>query len=270
MVLVDCGEDRRQLADLFLLELTQGLQQALLDRGYGPVVNATRGVLRRMVAAHAVDGVILAAGVERAALAREIAGKGTPCVVIEQVPLEPAPLVGCVLLDLQPGAREAARLLLGHGHRRIGFIGNFEEDVVRDAFTEELAALGAPLEPAQTLFAGRGRDAGAAAMRRLLEAPQPPTAVFARTDLMASGALQTARELGYRVPADLSLVGHDDIPLAATLDLTTVRIDYAELGRAAAEALSRLRQEGTTPEPAPLVPTRLVARSTVGPPRRGA
>lgn len=265
MILLDCEDKQALLGDLYLLALTRGLQDALLASGYGPVLNATRETLRKMVAAQRVDGVILATGSERWPVARELAEKGTPCVVVDQSPVEEIRGVGWVQLDLDSGAREAARLLFDHGHRRIGFIGNSDDDPVRVAFAGELTAAGVPLLPDLTVVAGIGRQAGDTATRQLLSLREPPTAIFARTDVLASGALQAARLLGIRVPEQLSIVGHDDIPLAGTIDLTTVRIDCTELGRAAAEVLLKLHQ-GRTTATVPVVRTRVVVRKTVGPP----
>jgi DNA-binding LacI/PurR family transcriptional regulator len=192
-------------------------------------------------------------------------------VVVTELPIAETPGVGRVYSDLESGARAAARLLIDHGHRRIGFIGNFEDDVVRVSFTQELIDAGVPFPPEMEIIAGVGRDnmtgmareLGAEAMRRLLDLEEPPTAVFARTDLLASGALQAARHRGLRVPEDLSLVGHDDTPLARRAGLTTVRVDCMELGRAAAQVLSSLRQE-VTAVPAPqIVPTQLIERDSV-------
>jgi DNA-binding LacI/PurR family transcriptional regulator len=264
MVLLDCGEERRLLSDLYLLELTRGIQDALLASGFGTVVNSTRGTLHRLVDARAVDAVVLATGVDRRILAREIAAKGTPCVVLAQSPAEDVPLVGWVYLDLHAGAREAARLLLDLGHRRIGCIGNYADDFVRAAFCDELATAGAPVPEERTVLAGSGRDAGVAAMHRLLRLPEPPTAVFARTDALASGALQAAGEVGIRVPEDLSIVGHDDVPLAERLGLTTIRIDCAEVGRAVARVLFGLLRDGSAPPEPPSVRTRVVVRRTTG------
>jgi DNA-binding LacI/PurR family transcriptional regulator len=263
MILLDCGEHARLLGDPYLMELARGLQEALLRSGYGPVLNASRGTLQSLVASEAVHGVILAFGVERPLLAREIAQRGTPCVVITQAPVEEIPGVGWVYLDLDSGARAAARLLIDHSHRRIGFIGNFEDDVVRVSFTQELMTAGVPLPPDLEVMAGSGREAGAAAMRRLLSLREPPTAVFARTDVMASGALQAARHLGIRVPEELSLVGHDDIPLARRAGLTTVRIDCTQLGRTAAQVLSGLRHEGSAGAAVPIVLTQVIERNSV-------
>lgn len=265
MVLLDCGEDQRLLADPYLMELARGLQEALLHSGYGPVLNATRGTLQSLVASEAVHGVVLAFGAERWLLAREIAQKGTPCVVIAQAYVEEIPGVGWVCLDLDSGARGAARMLIDHGHRRIGFIGNFDDDNVRVSFTRELMAAGVPLQPELEVIAGAGREAGAAAMRRLLSLPEPPTAVLARTDVLASGALQAARHLGIRVPEELSLVGHDDIPLARRAGLTTVRIDCTELGRAAARVLSSLLHDRSACPTPQTVLTQVIERNSVRP-----
>jgi LacI family transcriptional regulator len=263
MVLLDCGEEQALLGDLYLLSLTRGLQEALLSRGYGPVLNVTRGSLERLVAAQAVHGVVLAAGIERRELARTIAAGGTACVVLAQGDIEEIPGVGWIYLDLESGARAAAQVLLDHGHRRIGFIGNYADDFVRQGFARALSEAGVPLLPDLEVIAGSGREAGAAAMRRLLEAQQLPTAIFTRTDLLAAGALQAAEQAGVRVPEDVSLMGHDDIPLAAMMELTTVRIDCRELGLATAEVLAGLLGEGSPGAAIPRVCPQVVMRKSV-------
>jgi LacI family transcriptional regulator len=270
MVLLDCGENQRLLADPYLMEQARGLQEALLHSGNGPVLNASRGTLQSLVASEAVHGVVLAFGTERSPLAREIAQRGTPCVVVTERPIEAIPGVGRIYLDLDSGAREAARMLIDYGHRRIGFIGNFDDDDVRVGFTQELMSGGAQLPPELEVIAGAGltviegvREAGAAAMRRLLSLAEPPTAVFARTDVLAAGALQAAREMGRRVPEELSLVGHDDVPLARRAGLTTVRLDCTELGRAAARVLAGLLPGGSPCATPPIVRTRVIERNSV-------
>ena len=265
MVLLDCAE-KALLGDLYLLGLAQGLEEALVASGYGPVVNATRDTLQRLAVARRIDGVVLAIGAERESLARELAERGLPCVVVAQQSIEEIPGVGSVFLDLETGARQVGRLLAAHGHRRIGFIGNFQEDVVLSAFQSELSASGITLARERTVIAGKGRDAGAQAMRELLSHQDPPTAIFARTDLLAAGAHEAAREFRLRVPQEISLVGHDDIPIAESLGLTTVRIDTMELGRAAAEVLTALRQDPSARPPAPVIRTRVIERQSVGPP----
>jgi LacI family transcriptional regulator len=220
-----------------------------------------------MISSPGVDGVVLAVGADRHELARRFAAEGRAVVVIAQPSIEPVPGVGWVYLDLEAGARDTAEMLIDQGHRRIAFIGNYEEDFVRKGFTDELNRLGAPLQRELEVIAGKGREAGHEAMLKLLEVPERPTAVFARTDLLASGALQAARERRLQVPEDLSVVGHDDIPVAESLGLTTVRIDFMALGRAAARVLSGLMKDKSLPATIPSVRTHIVMRGTVSSPR---
>jgi DNA-binding LacI/PurR family transcriptional regulator len=90
---------------------------------------------------------------------------------------------------------------------------------------------------------------GRTAMHRLLAAPVRPSAVFCRTDLLALGALRAARDMGLRVPEDLSIIGHDDLVLVELSDppLTTVRVDTARIGREATrlllDAMSRRKSD---------------------------
>jgi DNA-binding LacI/PurR family transcriptional regulator len=79
-------------------------------------------------------------------------------------------------------------------------------------------------------------------MKRLLDLPEPPTAVFVASDLVAFGALIAIKERGLRIPADIALVGFDDVRLAPYVDppLTTVRLPAYELGYRAATLLTRL------------------------------
>jgi LacI family transcriptional regulator len=73
----------------------------------------------------------------------------------------------------------------------------------------------------------------------LLSQPQPPTALFVSNDVMAFGAMEAARDLGLRIPADLSIIGFDDIPQAAHMHppLSTVRQPLEEMGRSAVNLL---------------------------------
>ena len=105
---------------------------------------------------------------------------------------------------------------------------------------------------------------GYAAARRLLSLPEPPTAIFAASDLMALGVLQAARERRLRVPHDLAVVGYDDVALAAAADppLTTVRQDKRGLGVAAGRAVVALIESPGSAAPAIRLPVDLVVRGS--------
>jgi len=110
-------------------------------------------------------------------------------------------------------------------------------------------------------------ESGLAAAVAMLALPDPPTAIFAASDLMALGVVRAASEAGLRVPDDLSVVGFDDIQLAphVTPPLTTVRQDKAGLGAAAGDALIELI-DGAGDTGVVTLPVELVARGSTAAP----
>jgi LacI family transcriptional regulator len=113
-------------------------------------------------------------------------------------------------------------------------------------------------------------ESGSAAMQELLSLPQPPTAVFAASDLMAAGAMRAIEQAGLSVPVDIAVVGFDDIQLAAMMQpaLTTIRQDKLGLGSAAADALLRMIELDGAPPPGITLPVELVVRASSGGKRR--
>jgi LacI family transcriptional regulator len=112
-------------------------------------------------------------------------------------------------------------------------------------------------------------ETGERAAAQLLALPEPPTAIVAAFDLMAAGVLRAAAAAGLRVPDDVSVIGFDDIMLAAHLQpgLTTLRQDKTGLGTAAARALVDLIAGGPDPPAAVTLPVELVVRGTTARPR---
>ena len=108
---------------------------------------------------------------------------------------------------------------------------------------------------------------GHAAMARLLERAAFD-AVFVASDVVALGAIGALRDAGRRVPDDVSVVGFDDIPLAAYFDppLTTVRLPASELGQAAGRALLERIADPTAAPSRTLLPTELIVRASTAPP----
>jgi LacI family repressor for deo operon, udp, cdd, tsx, nupC, and nupG len=154
------------------------------------------------------------------------------------------------------------------GHRHIAFVGGFaryEHVQVRlRVWRETLAAAG--LEPGPVAHAAPSDPAGTAATAAVLE--HRPTAIVYGSDLLAVTGTATARELGLDVPHDLSIGGFDDSPLAALAQpsLTSVRVDYAGFGEAAAAALLAAIAGDPPPEFRPAAPE-LVIRASTAPPR---
>lgn len=141
------------------------------------------------------------------------------------------------------GAAEAANHLADLGHHRIGLVRGpdlFRSSEVRGkGFSDALAERGIPLDPAYDMTGAYTFESGLACGHALLSLPEPPTAIFTLNDDMAIGVMQAARERGLELPRDLSLVGFDDLPMAARVwpNLTSVRLPIRDMGRMAAEKL---------------------------------
>lgn len=164
------------------------------------------------------------------------------------------------------GGRQAAAHLRELGHHRIGVVaGPATASTARDraaGFIAELSDAGIDLGADDIVHCAFDVSSGKGAAAALLDRPQPPTAIFAVNDLTAIGVMAAARGCGLSVPGELSVVGFNDIPLAAELPipLTTVRSPLTQAGRLAAEvAIAAIAGEERELEP---LPTELVVRET--------
>lgn len=141
------------------------------------------------------------------------------------------------------GGRQAAVHLAKLGHRRIGHVHGPElfqsTHERRRGFREGLAEFGIELSPDLLAEGAYTFDSGVECTRKLLSGPDRPTAVFLGNDEMAVGAYHAARELGLRIPEDISIVGYDDTPMASRVwpQMTTVRIAIRDIGSEAARLL---------------------------------
>ena len=212
-----------------------------------------------------VDGVLLAAE----GFPDLVVPADTPVVVAGERTEVPGGL-DVVASDEAAGGRLAADHLIDLGHHRIVHVtGSGGPAAVRRAATvARMAESG--IEPLVVGTGPTSEQTGYQATRRALEDRPDLTAVFAANDVMAMGAIAAVLEAGLRVPEDVSVVGNDETPLAASplLRLTTVDPHNDEVGRLAAERLVELIGAAERPEPTRvLVPPSLVVRSTTAPPR---
>ncbi|XTZ39730.1 HTH-type transcriptional regulator GalS [Salmonella enterica] len=147
----------------------------------------------------------------------------------------------CVCLDNVSGAVMATRMLLNHGHQRIGYLASShrieDNDMRRDGWTRALSEHGIIAPEGWVGVGAPDMQGGEAAMVELLGRNLQLTAVFAYNDSMAAGALTALKDNGIAVPQHLSLIGFDDIPIARYTDpqLTTVRYPVASMARLATE-----------------------------------
>lgn len=147
----------------------------------------------------------------------------------------------CVCLDNVSGALMATRMLLQHGHQRLGYLGSAhpveDDDSRRQGWLQAMNEQG--IQPAESWSASGEPDlqGGEAAMVELLGRNLQLTAIFAYNDSMAAGALTALKDNGIAVPLQVSVVGFDDIPISRYTDpqLTTVRYPIVSMAKLATE-----------------------------------
>lgn len=137
----------------------------------------------------------------------------------------------CIGTNNEIGGYKATSYLIQLGHRRIAYLGNELIDSIgsptsKERYTGYLQALHDADIPAPSLYFRTGEVGSKSAKIMaldLLSLPQRPTAIFAMSDVQALGCLSAARELGLRVPEDISIIGYDDLEMSEHIGLSTVR-----------------------------------------------
>jgi LacI family transcriptional regulator len=260
--------------------VVRGITEVLEDHGYtmrlvlldDEAALGGKPGARRQLNRRDVDG-LLVLNWQEAALMQPLRALGVPLVAVD-VSGAYADLPS-VDNDDRGGVSSAIDYLAGLGHRRIAFLnGPLDAPFDREALAGYLEACdrqGLLIEPRLLRTSHYSVASGRAAMAAVLAGGAPPTAVFAVDDESAAGAMQAIHDAGLRVPEDVSVVGMDDLPLAAALRpaLTTVRIDTEELGRRGAAMLLQIIAGAPPDPPRVVLPTRLVVRESAAPPAGG-
>jgi len=224
-----------EMLDALGVALAAAGQRMILWTESGPGESSAAEAIRGRL----VDGVVFTTATRRSSTVRAALDRDLPVVLVNRG----LPRVRCdqVTSDNVGGGAAVAEFLVAHGHRRIGLItGPPHPSTAVDrerGFRRALqaAGVGAPL-----VRAGDFSHATAwRAARELLTEAHPPTAIFGVNDLTAFGALDAARSLRRRVPTDVSIVGYDDVAMAAweSFDLTTVRQPTGEMAALAVDLL---------------------------------
>ncbi|MCL2516377.1 MAG: LacI family transcriptional regulator [Microbacteriaceae bacterium] len=168
------------------------------------------------------------------------------------------------------GARAATEHLIALGHTRIAHLrgrADLESSRLREAgYRDALQAAGLPHDPALVLAGDYRHADGASSARLLLQRPDRPTAIFAANDLSALGAMSAARELGLRVPQDVSIIGFDDIPEAARGRLSTIAQPLHEMGAMALRMLVGQLAGGAAEQQHGHLSAELIVRDTTAAP----
>ncbi len=218
-----------------------------------------------------VDGVIITSNVfVPEELILKLVGLNIPVVMIERT--RDLPHVDRIQIDDLNGSFEAVRHLLNKGHRRIGFIGRQPtlpiSDVEHLRFQGYLNALQWANIDVEDALIRQMEDytveAGYEATQSLLKLDQPPTAIFATSDLFACGELQYLYQSGKKVPEDVSLVGYDDT-LSALLSppISSVGLSHDKIGQHAIELLLKRMSKPEAPAQTIMIETVFIDRQSV-------
>ena len=253
----------------FSAEVMKGVNRAIAESDFDLLVYTTGDVRKHETAAHQqryvsllnnsiTEGVVIVASVAAEFIS------DAPIVSIDSAVVNPG--YPTIHATNYKGAMDAMSYLLGLGHTRIGFIGGRPEleSAVRrkNGYCDALLQAGLAVDEALIVPGDYTAGPAAASLRRFLALKDPPTAIFAANDQSAIGVIQAANELGLNIPADLSVIGFDNIPEASYVDLTTVDQFIAEMAYIATNTLFALIDGKPPAEWVVKMPTHLVIRGS--------
>jgi LacI family transcriptional regulator len=176
-----------------------------------------------------------------------------------------------VEIDDFSGGQMAAEYLISKGHSRMGFIGDTTDlgpyailpiTLRLKGFQNGLKAAGLNLPEENICKSNYGVWDSAENIEQVLKLPSPPTAIFAATDLQAIGVINKARQLGFRVPQDLAVLGFDDLDVADYFGLSTIHQALDESGRLAVEILLSRLKDPERPLRHIRLPLKIIERET--------
>lgn len=263
-------------SDPYFAELLKGICTVVTREDYFLLLALLTGVedfgrvVMSLINQRRVDGIIMVCTTRDSEEVARLQAANIPFTLIGTCYL---PEVVSVDVDNLRGSYLAAQHLLELGHRRIGYITGdmrYENAVQRyNGFQQALAEAGCQVADVYT--GDFTQASGMLGARQLLTNNPDITAIACASDLMAHGAMSAARDMGYRIPADLSIVGFDDIPLSRESDpkLTTIRQPISHLGSLATERIVAMIEGRAVPEgeERQVLQTELVVRGSTAAPR---
>lgn len=269
------------VGDPFFTAVMRGIRSVASGEGYSLLINETQfntmteDEIGSMVVSRLADGIILLASMSPfGTRVLSAQSRRTLPIVIgcETVSPELDGFPG-VHIDNVAAAGDATRYLHSRGHRRIAFVtGRGDSLLTRDreeGYRRSMHEAGLPVEDGWVRNGDMTIEGAVRATRDLLGHPRRPTAIFCANDEMAMGCVHAARAAGLQVPADLSVMGFDDVRYAAVFDppLTTIGQPAEMIGeRVMRRLLDEIRNGRTRTAKTEIVPHELVIRQSVAGP----
>jgi LacI family transcriptional regulator len=266
-----------EIREPFFAELASAVEDEADRHGYTIFISSTRSDREREIAAinrlhdRHVDGLIMMTNTaDDGTLARLIGKRRNVVLVDEDIPGVNVPRV---FVENEAGAYAATRHLIEAGHRSIAYLGGpvrlFTAVERKTGFLRAMREAGLTVSEELMRIGSFASDLAKENVRGLMAQKKPPTAIFASSDLLSTGALMGLKSLGLNLPEDVSLVGFDDVqPLTELMHppLTAVRQPIEMLGRRGFLALFALLS-GEQPTMLTRLPVELIVRASVSSPR---
>lgn len=264
------------IADPFVSEVVNGIEEYCNDHGYSVFLansNAEPERETKVVQSFSerrVEGIVVTSSRVGALYRPLLSEMRIPIVLVNNQ--HPGEFVNSVLIENVKGSAEVTNHLIQLGHQRIAYIGDrfgYQSDMERlSGYREALERAGLPFVPELVVHGDGKCEGGMTGVEALLSQPNPPTAIFCYNDMTALGALRQLNLKKINVPADVSLVGFDDLFIASYTrpPLTTVRQPRRLMGRLAMESLLKLIT-GEDSASTIKVPAELIIRESTAPPR---
>lgn len=263
----------------FFALLTRAVGQAVRERGYTFIladseyrVDHELELLRNFYG-NRVAGIIVRSGYGEPNLGylRRIQRSGIRIVEIDHI--YPDSPFAHVMLDGKGTVETGVRHLMSFGHTRIAAIGDYHPTLNPDersaAFPEVMAAAGLPLPDTYRYPVPPDERAAYEATKQLMNLPLPPTALFPLNGSMAMGTYRALKNLGVRIPQDVSLVAFDDYPWTSLVDpgIDVLEQPIEEMGRTAAKILFDAIDQDRFATERRRFSARLIVRGSCAPPR---
>jgi DNA-binding LacI/PurR family transcriptional regulator len=246
-------------------------EQAGLMLGFRKVVEPCESFVSALRHDPALKALIVV-GIADEKLLRQLVKLSIPTVLLDTVPLAGGPFFDEVNYEAEQASFAAVSALVQLGHREIAMMQTPAPNPffkMRQAgYERALRAAGLPVRPELIHEVPFYPYAAYAAMRRILQAPQVPTAFFCIGDDFATAVITAVLEHGWRVPRDLSVIGFGDLGFFSSPWLSTVRIPMEEMGLTAVKVLAERLARPTAPLKRVLLPCEWIARASCDCPRQ--
>ncbi|MFZ0548437.1 MAG: LacI family DNA-binding transcriptional regulator [Candidatus Promineifilaceae bacterium] len=264
------------LTTQYVGEIIRGIDDVLTANQYELMLYTTHrrktkeSAYVNMMARGLADGLLIILPRDPDAYIKSLRQRDFPYVLIDQFGVDETDLT--VTAANRDGGYEATRHLIELGHRRIGIITGWMDMISAcdrlDGYRNALADYDLPFDESLVFEGDFTQKCGFIGTNHLLDSEDPPTAIFASSDLIAIGVMEATRSRNLNIPANLSVIGFDDIPMSAVLvpRLTTISQPLTDMGYKATQMLLNLIQKPEKDQSSIVLPTKLILRESTAPP----